>query len=131
MGALPLPAAATLTVADLFAKRSQSQPDALALTDGVTHLSYAQLQARVCRLAAALRAVGIGGGDRIAMLWENRIEYIELEMAAAQLGAIVACLNWRLAHYKQPREFRFIELAALPRSSTGKIQRHEIERRML
>ena len=65
------------------------------------------------------------------MLWENRIEYIELEMAAAQLGAIVACLNWRLAHYKQPREFRFIELAALPRSSTGKIQRHEIERRML
>jgi len=98
MGALPLPAAATLTVADLFAKRAQSQPDALALTDGVTHLSYAQLQARVCRLAAALRAAGIGGGDRIAMLWENRIEYIELEMAAAQLGAIVACLNWRLAH---------------------------------
>ena len=63
----------------------------------MTSLSYAQLQSRVRRLAAALRAAGVGAGDRIAVLSENRIEYIELELAAAQLGVIVACLNWRLA----------------------------------
>ncbi|MEO7245880.1 MAG: long-chain fatty acid--CoA ligase, partial [Rubrivivax sp.] len=47
---------------------------------------------------------------------------------AAQLAA--ACRE-RLAHYKLPREFRLVDFASLPRSSTGKIQRHEIERHML
>jgi fatty-acyl-CoA synthase len=36
-------------------------------------------------------------GDRIGLLSENRAEYIEIELAAAYLGAIVACQNWRLA----------------------------------
>ena len=92
-----MPTAATLTVADLLAKRARSQPGATALTDGVTSLSYAQLEARVRRLASALRQAGVAADDRIALLSENRIEYIELELAAAQLGAIIACLNWRLA----------------------------------
>ena len=48
--------AASLTVADLLHKRARSQPDAPALSDGATNLSYAQLDARVRRLAGALRA---------------------------------------------------------------------------
>src|SRR5690606_316175 len=31
------------------------------------------------------------------ILAENRIEYLELKLAAAKLGVIVACQNWRLA----------------------------------
>ena len=33
----------------------------------------------------------------------------------------------RLAGYKRPKEIRFVALADLPRSTTGKIQRHEVE----
>jgi fatty-acyl-CoA synthase len=32
-----------------------------------------------------------------------------------------------LAGYKQPKEIRFVAFADLPRSTTGKIQRHEVE----
>jgi fatty-acyl-CoA synthase len=32
-----------------------------------------------------------------------------------------------LAGYKQPKDIRFVALADLPRSTTGKIQRHEVE----
>ena len=39
----------------------------------------------------------MGHGDRVALLSENRAEVLELFLAAAQLGAIVACQNWRLA----------------------------------
>ena len=39
----------------------------------------------------------MGHGDRVALLSENRLEVLELFLAAAQLGAIVACQNWRLA----------------------------------
>jgi fatty-acyl-CoA synthase len=93
----PAARAASLTVADLLHKRARSQPDSPALSDGATRLNYAQLDERVRRLAAALRAAGVAAGERIAILSENRIEYIELELAAATIGAIVACLNWRLA----------------------------------
>ena len=33
----------------------------------------------------------------------------------------------KLASYKRPKEVRFIELNEFPRSTTGKIQRHEME----
>ena len=32
-----------------------------------------------------------------------------------------------LAGYKQPKDIRFVAFADLPRSTTGKIQRHEVE----
>ena len=35
--------------------------------------------------------------------------------------------NKNLARYKRPKEFRFIDLNDFPRSTTGKIQRHEME----
>ena len=101
------------TITELFNERARAQPQAPALTDGVTHLSYADLQSRVMRLAAALREAGMGRGDRIAMWSENRIEYIELELAAAQVGAIVACLNWRLGDDEQRHCIRLVAPALL------------------
>jgi fatty-acyl-CoA synthase len=35
-----------------------------------------------------------------------------------------------LARYKQPREFRFIRFDDFPRSTSGKVQRHELEARL-
>jgi acyl-CoA synthetase (AMP-forming)/AMP-acid ligase II len=90
-----------MTLAALFAKRAQAQPQAAALTDGRTTLSYGALAARVARLAGGLQALRLQRGDRIALWSENRIEVIELELAAAQLGVIVACLNWRLSEAEQ------------------------------
>ena len=85
--------AAKLTLAALFRQRARSQPGAPALSDGRVTLSYAKLDARASRLAGGLRAAGVQPGDRIALLSENRLEVLELVLAAAMLGAIVACLN--------------------------------------
>jgi acyl-CoA synthetase (AMP-forming)/AMP-acid ligase II len=63
-------------------------------------VSYAALNDRVNRLAHALAARGVVRGDRIAVLSENRIEYVEIELAAAKLGVMVACQNWRLAEHE-------------------------------
>jgi fatty-acyl-CoA synthase len=35
-----------------------------------------------------------------------------------------------LAGYKRPRQFRFIGFADFPRSTSGKVQRHELEARL-
>jgi acyl-CoA synthetase (AMP-forming)/AMP-acid ligase II len=87
----------TLTVADLLRKQVVARGGAPAIEDARGTLSYRELDLRVNRAAHMLLARGVVGGDRIAVLAENRREYIELELAAAKLGAIVACLNWRLS----------------------------------
>jgi fatty-acyl-CoA synthase len=90
-----------MTVGQLFHKRVRMQPASPALSDGKNTLTYAELEERVGRLAGGLRALGLNRGDRVAVWSENRFEYIELELAAAQLGLIVACLNWRLSDEEQ------------------------------
>jgi acyl-CoA synthetase (AMP-forming)/AMP-acid ligase II len=86
-----------LSVYELFAAQVSREPDAIAIEAGGMRRSYGALNARVERLAAALAGNGVRYGDRVAVLSENRAEYIEVELAAAYLGAIVACQNWRLA----------------------------------
>jgi fatty-acyl-CoA synthase len=88
--------AGRLTVYGLFHAQASRDPEAIAVVEGGRSTTYAALDARARRLASALHAKGIRRGDRIAVLSQNSTEYIEIELAAALIGAIVACQNWRL-----------------------------------
>ena len=85
------------TVHGLFLERVRSQPDAIAVEYVGTTQTYAELALRARRLAGVFHAHGLRPGDRVAILSENRPEYIEAELAAAMTGTILACQNWRLA----------------------------------
>jgi acyl-CoA synthetase (AMP-forming)/AMP-acid ligase II len=89
--------AAGSNVGSLFEARARVHPERLAVVDGHVHRTYGELAVRSRLLAGALAARGVGRGDRVAILSENRVEYLETFFAAARLGAIVACQNWRLA----------------------------------
>lgn len=89
--------AGALTVGELLSDQARIVPDRIALDDGTRRMSYAVLNERVNRLAHCLTALGVARGDRVAILSENRHEYIEASFAAAKLGAILCALNWRLA----------------------------------
>jgi fatty-acyl-CoA synthase len=91
-----------LTVYGLFAAQVSRDAAAVAIEQGELRLTYGALDARVRKLAGALLHLGVTRGARIALLSENRHEYIEIQLAAACIGAIVACQNWRLA----PAELR-------------------------
>jgi fatty-acyl-CoA synthase len=88
-------AASALTVTGAFRMQVRLRGAAPALEQGGRVLTYRQLDDRAGRLAAVLAQHGIGAGDRVAVLAENRAEYVELFLAAARLGAILACQNWR------------------------------------
>jgi len=49
-------------------------------------LSYAALRAQVDALAGALLALGVGRGDRVAVLLPNRPEWLVSAFAAARLA---------------------------------------------
>ena len=91
-----LPAqAALLTVSGLFKQQVARHPERIALECDGQRWTYQQLADRVARLAQALGDFGLQPGERIAILAENRAEYVELELAVAQLGVVLACQNWR------------------------------------
>src|SRR5919106_6762958 len=85
------------TLGALFRARARIDPAAIALVEDDRRWTYAELNERVNRLAHVLAGEGVRRGDRIALLSQNCAAYIEIELAAAKLGAIVAALNWRLA----------------------------------
>ena len=70
-------------------------PDKVALVSSLGTQTYSQLWSRVCRLSSALTALGVGPGDRIALLMQNSSRYIEVYQAAALMGVAVVPLNFR------------------------------------
>lgn len=68
-----------------------------ATVDGTQRLSWAELDARVLRLAQWLLARGIAPGDRIALLLTDGSPFAITLLACGRIGAIAVLLNWRLA----------------------------------
>ncbi|KWT96764.1 Acetyl-coenzyme A synthetase [Variovorax sp. WDL1] len=54
----------------------------------VTHTTYAQLLEQTCRMANALKALGIGKGDRVAIYMSMSVEAVAAMQACARLGAV-------------------------------------------
>ncbi|MDV6284548.1 class I adenylate-forming enzyme family protein [Rhodococcus jostii] len=81
-------------------------PDKTAITELSTgrSRSYAELRDRITRLARHLTVLGIGRGDRIAVLSHNSANVFEVMYACAHIGAIMVPMNWRLS----PHELRAI-----------------------
>ncbi len=84
--------------ADLLTSRSRLTPDREALLEleSGRRFSYADLNARACRLANFLAGLGVRPGDRVSILAHNSVAYLDLFYGLAKIGAIFAPLNWRL-----------------------------------
>lgn len=85
------------TLANLIRRHDRERPNRVALICGERRLTYAELNERSSRAANALADLGIGAGDRIAVLLKNSVEFYEIVYGAAKVGATVVGLNWRLA----------------------------------
>ena len=79
----------------MFVAAVRRAPDRIAVVDGDQRWSYAALAARVERCAARLAALGLGAGDRIGLLLDNRADYLTVLVAAARLGVIAVPMNVR------------------------------------
>ncbi|MEM9290006.1 MAG: AMP-binding protein, partial [Pseudomonadota bacterium] len=58
------------------------------ITDSKEHITYAELQKRVASLAGALKAKGIGKGDRVIIYMPMVPQALEAMLACARLGAV-------------------------------------------
>lgn len=74
-------------------RQRQRQPHAVALADQRRCLNWTELDARTDGLACALLDLGAVPGDRIAVCSRNRLEVVEVYLAAAKSGLIVCPIN--------------------------------------
>src|SRR5213082_2954442 len=80
-----------------FARRSrQLYPEREAVVDGDLRLSYEQFFDRCDAWSAALQALGVKQGDRVAYIAPNTHAQLESFYAVPQIGAVLVPLNYRL-----------------------------------
>jgi len=70
--------------------------DLPAVVHGARRYSWAQCRERSARLAAALRALGVGPASTVSVMLPNTPEMVEAHYAVPALGAVLNTLNTRL-----------------------------------
>jgi fatty-acyl-CoA synthase len=101
-------------LSQLIDRNAAFTPDKPALRFGGGALTYAQLARRIQQSARALNyELGVGRGDRVALLAQNHPDYLVLLYACARLGAILVPINCRLAIPEQLFILRDAEAKAL------------------
>ncbi len=83
-------------IGQVLALNAHAFPDKVGARDLTRSLTFAQWNARACRLANALIGLGLAKGDRVAVLAYNCIEWLEIYAAAAKAGVIAVPINFRL-----------------------------------
>src|SRR4051812_32556882 len=82
-----------LTPTTAFVAGAARHGDRVAVVDDNGATTYAELDARSNAAAHGLRDVGIGPGDRVALLERNSVEFLVALVALGKLGATVVHLN--------------------------------------
>ncbi|MEV5594486.1 amino acid adenylation domain-containing protein [Streptomyces sp. NPDC052496] len=75
------------SVPELIARRVASAPDAVAVGDGRRTVQYGGLDTASDRLAAYLDGLGVGRGDRVAVVMERSVDLITTLLAVWKAGA--------------------------------------------
>ena len=83
----------TATVQELFYEVCADRPEKEAIFYNGEFITYGTLQDKVNQLSQALINLGIGKGDRVAMLPSPTPDFVYLYYAVLQIGAVINPLN--------------------------------------
>jgi fatty-acyl-CoA synthase len=85
-----------LTLGEIVAAHARLRPQKIGARDSRRALTFAQWNARACRLANGLRALGLKPGERVGVLAYNRLEWMEIYIGLAKAGLVAVPINFRL-----------------------------------
>lgn len=76
-------------ISDIVFRYAEERPDAPALVDGGTTLTYRALAALVAKATAFLAGLGVAPGDRVAIAMSNGADHFILMFALLRMGAVL------------------------------------------
>ena len=85
------------TLGDLLRRTAQRDPHKLAIRCGATDWTYREFDDVCNRFASGLASIGVGSGDRVAVLARNSHGFAALRFAVARLGAVLVPINFMLS----------------------------------
>ncbi len=90
--------ATEINIGAFLGTRAFLNPGKEALYDVASdrRLTFSQLNTRANQASAALSALGLAKGDRVALLTYNGSEFVECFFGPAKTGLVIMPLNWRL-----------------------------------
>ena len=86
-----------VNVGEFMSRRALLTPNREGLVCGEIRRTYGELNERANRLANAMSRLGVGRGDRVAILALNEPEYYDLLFGLGKIGAVLVPVNYRLA----------------------------------
>lgn len=89
---------------DILTSTASNIPDHPAVICGSERFTYSEFMNRVDNVAQFLKDLGIGIGDRIAVIHENCHRFLESYFASARIGAVLVPMNYRLT----PNDFMYL-----------------------
>jgi fatty-acyl-CoA synthase len=92
------------TLFDLLTEQAERHRDHIAVISGDLQVTYGDLLTRASKIAGGLRGIGLKRGDRVGLLINNRIEWLELFFGAAAIGVTVVPFST----WSKPRELDFL-----------------------
>ena len=93
-----------LLVNDFLRRSTKLFAESEAVVDGDRRFTWRQFGERVNQQANALVAMGVGKGDRVAIIAPNSHQFLETFYATAAIGAVIVPINYRLI----PSDFEYI-----------------------
>ena len=78
-----------------FLQSVERSPGVTGIVDGGLRLTYEAWFERISRIAGGIAGLGLGRGDRLLVVLQNRWEMATLHWACQFLGVVVTPLNWR------------------------------------
>lgn len=70
-------------------------PDKPAIIYGDRHVNWREMNDRINRLAQAFLSMGVKKGDKIAFMFHNCPEFLEINWATQKVGAVPVPMNYR------------------------------------
>lgn len=83
------------TTAAALARAATIAPDVEAVVASDGRITYGELQTEVGRIAAALKAFGVGHGDHVGLCLGNSCRWVAMFLAIGSLGAVTVPINTR------------------------------------
>ena len=74
---------------------TEREPAAAAIVDGESALTYGAWLERVLCVVAGLDAIGLGRGEHLVTVLQNRLEAATLHWACQLAGVVITPVNWR------------------------------------
>jgi acyl-CoA synthetase (AMP-forming)/AMP-acid ligase II len=99
------------TLGDILRNNAYKFPDETAYVHGGIRRTFREQHDRANRLASSLFKAGLRRQDRVSILSQNTLEFMEAYAACELAGFIAATVNFRLA----PPEIAYILLDSTPR----------------